>query len=181
MNPIIEGYPSEQPMEVPHYVLDVRKLAEKLNGEKPQTKIFNLIAGTKEEGLKTEIRDRYEKACKISGVAPWGQIRERIRIPKTKISKQKSMTHKKISREQFNSFIDGGRGNQLIVQNRAIKQRNWRTVRSVAEDGMRKVIKMLKNAPKEEKVILKELLDLKEKEYGLICNYMAKKVGIDSH
>ncbi len=171
INPIIEGCPSDQPMEVPHYVLDVRNLAIKLNGEKPQTKIFNLIAGTKEEGLKTEIRDRYEQACKISGVAPWGQPRERIRIPKTKISKQKSMTHKKLDSKQFNSFIDTEHQKAPESTGGAKKTRSIDQIMLSAEEELKELIEIAKTEGED---VYYELIDLKKAELALIYNYIAK-------
>ncbi len=172
INPIIESSLSVPPMEVPQYVLDVRKLAIKLNGKKPKTKIFNSIVGTKEDGLKTELRDKYEKACKISGAAPFGQIRKRIRIPKTKISKQKTMTHKKIKSKQFNSLIDTDSKKTPESSTWGKKYRSIGQIMLSAQKDLKELIEISKIADQD---VYFELIELKKKELGIIYNYIKRR------
>lgn len=84
----------------------------------------------------------------------------------------KTIKSSKITSKQFNSFINRNYGNPSDVQNGAIKHQYWGQLRSVAERGMNKLRYILRYVPKEEQILLNELIELKKKELQVIYNYI---------
>ena len=73
--------------------------------------------------------------------------------------KQNVPKAKKISFKAFLSFINRSIGNSHCVQEGAIKMPNWAIVRSAEEDNMKYLQEMLKNATKQEKIVISRLID----------------------
>lgn len=92
-----------------------------------------------------------------------------LESPKTKISKQKTMTYKKVSSKQFNSFID-------TEYEKAPESSTWgKQYRSIgqimlsAQKDLRELIEIAKIAGVD---VYYELIDLKKAELALIYNYI---------
>ena len=101
---------------------------------------------------------------------------KKTKVPKTKISKQKTLTHKKISHKAFNSFID--------TEYPKPAENSLETTGSIpigrmgddAIQDLRNLIELAKTASgnQDSKMadLFYELKELKEKEIGIIYNYI---------
>lgn len=148
VNPIIDApkHPSDHPPEVPQYVLDARK------PDKKEIQILAIQAGMKIE---------------------------KIKVPKTKISKQKTMAYKKVSPKQFNSFIDTEHPKPAESPLEVTRSTPIGKMGDIAIRDFRNLIELAKSASRDQNSemadLFYELKELKEKEIGLIYNYITKK------
>ncbi|KKN10333.1 hypothetical protein LCGC14_1037710 [marine sediment metagenome] len=108
-------------------------------------------------------------------VIPSDEQINKAKAPKRAKCTNKAIRSSKITPEQFNSFIDQSYGNPSGVQNPGIKPQYWRQLRSVAERTMKKLRYILKYVPKEEQIVLNELIELKKKELEVIFNYIKRR------
>ena len=77
-----------------------------------------------------------------------------------------------INPKQFYSFIDTSHRKYPITSIKTINMEKWSIIQSSTEKGMTKLIEIIQGATKEEQIILCELIELKEKELGIIYNYL---------
>lgn len=148
INPIIDSpnHTPEHTSKVPQYVLDARK------PDKNEIQRLAIQAGMK---IK------------------------KIKVSKTKISKQKTMTHKKVSSKHFLKFIDRERPKSLKSSLEVTRSSSIGKMGDIAIRNFRNLIELAKSASRNENLpmadLFYELKELKEKEIGLIYNYIAKQ------
>ncbi len=96
---------------------------------------------------------------------------ERSKFPKTKISKQKTLSYKKISDKKFMSFINTEYEKAPESSPEAPKIINMYSIMQSVETDLKELIELSKI---EDEDVYYGLIDLKEKELGLIYNYIKK-------
>ena len=148
VNPIIDspGHTTDHSSEVPQYVLDTRK------PDKNEIKRLAIQAGMKIE---------------------------KIKVPKTKISKQKTMTHKKVSSKKLLKFIDTEYQKPPESSLEVTRSTSIGKMGDMAIQDFRNLIELAKSASKNQNIpmadLFYELKELKEKEIGVIYNYLKQK------
>lgn len=95
-----------------------------------------------------------------------------MKVPKTKISKQKTLSYKRISHKAFNSFIDTEYEKPPESSTWGKKHRSIGQIMLSAEKDLKELIEIAKIAGKD---VYYELIDLKKQQLEVIYNYIKQK------